>query len=165
MILRALTLAGGVLGGALASQFPEYAQQYAQRLGGAVNALTEVVADFDASAAAEGLTREAALAQMTGSAFVERRQADMRRTFARHARLSEDLAVLQSAGPFLRAYHASRMTDRDVAQATYRAFVPAVPLSLTGAVFALGGLLLGIGVMRLGARLCLWPVKRLRRAT
>ena len=165
MILRALTLAGGLLGGALASQFPEYSQQYIQRLGGAVDALGEVVADFDASAAAEGLSREAALTQMTGTAFVERRQADMRRAFARHAQLSDDLAVLQSAGPFMRAYRAHRMTDRDVAQATYAAFVPAVPLSPTGAVFATGGMLLGMGSVRLVAGLFLWPIKRLRRAT
>ncbi|MEO1364377.1 MAG: DUF2937 family protein, partial [Pseudomonadota bacterium] len=61
MIARALMLAGGFAGAALTSQFPEYSQQYTQRLGGAVDALAEVVADFDASARAEGLSREAAL--------------------------------------------------------------------------------------------------------
>ncbi|WP_254684706.1 DUF2937 family protein [Sulfitobacter sp. JL08] len=87
MITRTLVLAGGVASAATLSQFPEYAQQYTQRLGGAVDALGQVVADFDASAAAEGLTREQALAQMTGTAFVERRRDDMQRSFARHARL------------------------------------------------------------------------------
>ena len=61
MIVRALVLAGGVLGAASVSQFPEFSQQYTQRLGGAVDALGQVVADFDASAAAAGLDREAAL--------------------------------------------------------------------------------------------------------
>ena len=61
MIIRALTLVGSLIAGAGASQFPEFSQQYAQRLGGAVGALSEVVADFDASAVAEGLTRPQAL--------------------------------------------------------------------------------------------------------
>ena len=47
MITRTLVLAGGVAGAAILSQFPEYAQQYTQRLGGAVDALGQVVADFD----------------------------------------------------------------------------------------------------------------------
>ena len=46
MIIRAITLAGGLAVGAGASQFPEFSQQYAQRLGGAVDALGEVVRGF-----------------------------------------------------------------------------------------------------------------------
>ena len=61
MIVRAITLAGGLAVGAGTSQFPEFSQQYAQRLGGAVDALSEVVADFDTSAVAEGLSRSEAL--------------------------------------------------------------------------------------------------------
>ncbi len=34
MLLRAITLAGGIVGAAGMSQFPEYSQQYVQRLGG-----------------------------------------------------------------------------------------------------------------------------------
>ena len=73
MIVRAITLAGGLAVGAGTSQFPEFSQQYAQRLGCAVDALSEVVADFDTSAAAEGLSRSEALVQMTGADFIERR--------------------------------------------------------------------------------------------
>ncbi len=83
MILRALTLAGGVAGAAVTSQFPEYSQQYLQRLGGAVDALHEVVADFDASAQAVGLSRSDALAQMTGTAFMERRRAEIAEAIAK----------------------------------------------------------------------------------
>ena len=142
MILRALTLAAGLTGAAAFSQFPEYSQQYMQRLGGAVDALQQVVADFDASAAAEGLTREAALAQMTGSAFVERRRADMIRTLDRHARLRADLDVMRGAGPFMRAYHLARL-DGQIAQAAWRDFRPAAPLTVAGAVFGGTGFLVG----------------------
>lgn len=67
MIVRTLTLVAALSAGAATSQFPEFSQQYAQRLGGAVDALAEVVADFDASAQAEGLTRTQALEQMQGT--------------------------------------------------------------------------------------------------
>ncbi|MEP1520778.1 DUF2937 family protein [Ascidiaceihabitans sp.] len=163
MILRALTLAGGLAAGAATSQFPEFSQQYAQRLGGAVDALSQVVADFDASAAQEGLTRSAALDQMNGTAFVERRRKDMERTFDRHAKLSADLDALQGQGPFTRAYHAARMTDGDVAGAAWDNFQPALPLNFAGAVFAGVGFL--AGMIGLGAVLAVlrWPLRFMRR--
>jgi hypothetical protein len=144
MIIRAMTLAGGLAAGAGASQFPEFSQQYTQRLGGAVDALSEVVADFDASAAAEGLTRPEALEQMKGADFIERRRDDMVRTFDRHTALSEDLKLLSEAGPFTRAYHAARFTDGDVASAAWEVFQPAVPLNFAGAVFAGFGFFAGL---------------------
>ena len=165
MIARALMLAGGFAGAALTSQFPEYSQQYTQRLGGAVDALAEGVADFDASARAEGLSREAALDQMVGAAFIERRQADMRRPFTRHARLSADLTALQGAGPFTRAWHAYRLTDREVARAARDAYQPALPLTFAGLTFALAGFAGGLAAIWAILRLILWPFAgRARRA-
>jgi hypothetical protein len=160
LILRALTLAVGVIAGAGASQFPEFSQQYAQRLGGAVDALGEVVADFDASAAAEGLDRPQALAQMTGTDFLERRRSDMQRTFDRHAALSEDLKLLRDAGPFTRAYHGARFSDRDVALAAWNVYEPAVPLTFAGALFAGFGFF--VGLFSMGALLAVlrWPFNR-----
>ncbi|AXI48949.1 DUF2937 domain-containing protein [Sulfitobacter sp. SK012] len=147
MILRALTLAGGLAGATATSQFPEFSQQYIQRLGGAVDALSEVVADFDASAAAEGLTRTAALSQMQGTAFLERRRSDMTRSFARLDTLRADLAEVQDHGPFMRAYNLPRLTDRDIAQAAWAAYQPALPLNFAGAIFAgIGFVLGGLGV-------------------
>ena len=141
MIARMLTLATSVAGGLFAAQLPEFSQQYVQRLGGAVDALTEVVADFDASARAEGLTREAALTELEGTDFLERRQQDMRRTFARHARLSGQLDRLESAPAATRVTAIIRAPDRDVAQATYAAFRPAVPTTSEGLLFGGGGFL------------------------
>ena len=153
MILRILTLAGGLAGAAGVSQFPEYSQQYLQRLGGAVDELSRVVADFDASAAAEGLSREAALAQMVGTDFVERRRADMERTIDRHDRLSADLAALRGTSPFQRAVQPQRFTDRELAQRAWDDFKPAVPVTVEGLSFAgigfLGGALILSGLIRL----------------
>jgi hypothetical protein len=159
-MIRALILAGGVAGAAGLSQFPEYSQQYNQRLAGAVDELSRVVADFDASAAAEGLSREAALAQMVGTPFVERRQADMRRSFDRHARLSADLSALQNAGPFMRAYHAARLTDREIAARAWGDFRPALPLDFAGILFGLAGFVMGGGVTAFVLALARWPLRR-----
>jgi hypothetical protein len=164
MITRTIVLAGGVAGAAMLSQFPEYAQQYTQRLGGAVDALGQVVADFDASATAEGLSREQALAQMTGTAFVERRRDDMRRSFDRYARLRADLDALNAAGPFMRAYHGTRLTDPDIAGAALEAFKPAVPVTFEGAIFAGVGFGIGAGGMRVILALLRVPWRRRRTA-
>lgn len=143
MLMRAAVLAGGVTGAAGLSQFPEYAQQYQQRLGGAVDALSVVVADFDASATEAGLTRDAALDQMTGTEFIENRQADMRRTIDQHAVLNGLLVELRNRGPFEQLALAPRMVDPDIARAAMEDFKPAVPLTATGAGFAAIGFGLG----------------------
>ncbi|MFL4471989.1 DUF2937 family protein [Tateyamaria armeniaca] len=160
MILRAFMLATGVLGGASASQFPEFAQQYTQRLGGAVDALGKVVADFDASAADAGLSREAALSQMQGTDFLDARRRDMTRTFARYDTLREDLVVLEKSGPFMRAYHAARMTDEDVARAALEAYKPAVPLDMAGVSFAGAGFLAGLVAFWAALKILAWPFRR-----
>ena len=147
MILRALTVAAGLAGASVTSQFPEFSQQYAQRLGGAVDELATVIADFDASAAASDLTRTEALAQLQGTDFLARRRADMERTIDRHADLSEALTALQNAGPFMRAYQLRHFTDRDIATRAYEAYQPAVPLTLEGGVFAGVGFLGGAGLL------------------
>ena len=162
MILRALMLAGGLAGAATTSQFPEFSQQYLQRLGGAVDALGAVVADFDASAAAADLSREAALAQIQGTAFLDGRRVDMTRTIERQRDLAADLKALEGEGPFMRAYNAARFTDPQIAKAAWDIYRPALPLNFAGVTFAAGGFLLGLlllgGIMRLLA----WPFRRAR---
>ena len=159
MILRAAIFAVSLSGALGAAQFPAFSQQYLQRLGGAVDALDQVVADFDASAAALGLSREEALAQMSGSAFVEARRTDMQRTFERHAVLRADLTVLSGHGPFMRAYHAARMTDGEVARGAWSAFRPSLPLTPATGIFALTGFF----VTWLALRGMLWLLPASRR--
>ena len=148
MMLRALILAGGVLGAAGASQFPEFSQQYVQRLGGAVDELSRFVGEFDADARALGLTRDAALQDLArGSEMGQSRAATMTKTLARHDLLSTNLATLRQAGPFTRAYNAALLTDGEIARAAWSDYRPAIPLTFEGAVFAGVGLLAGLGVL------------------
>ncbi len=146
-MLRTLTFMVGLTGAFGSAQLPEFSQQYAQRLGGAVDALSEVVNDFDASAAAAGLTRPQALQQMEGSAFLEKRRADMEVTFERHAALQDQLVQFSDAGPFVRSYRLLQ-ADRGVVRATASLYRPALPLTTTGAIFALFGFLLAGGLLQ-----------------
>ena len=134
-------------------------------MGGAVDALHEVVADFDASAQAVGLSRSDALAQMTGTAFMARRRTDMAETFARYDALDTALTRLQGQGPFMRAYHLSQMSDPQIARAAWQEFQPAVPLNFAGVIFASVGFVaggLGLGLL---LRLLRTPFRRRRPLT
>lgn len=142
-MIKILSLAAGLTGAAIFSQFPAFSQQYVQRLAGQVDALTEVVLDFDTSALAAGFGREEALRQMTGTDFLTARQSDMRETFARHARLSGDLAAVRAATPMQRLMMPQRFTDVELAKAAYADFSPAVPLNSAGAVAAGAGAIAG----------------------
>ena len=143
-----INLSGGAIMLVAASQFPEFSQQYVQRLGGAVDELRLVVADFDKSAAGVGMTREEALASMTGNAFQEARRGDMTRSFTRLTRLEGDLVALQSADAFTRLRHVARFSDKGIAARAWEAYRPAVPVTFDGLVFAVGGFLAGFGVFR-----------------
>ena len=54
---RTVAIVGGAALAVVLSQFPEYAQQYTQRLGGAVDELRRQTQSFDQDAAEGGLTR------------------------------------------------------------------------------------------------------------
>ena len=160
MILRALVIAGGLAGGAATSQFPEFSQQYLQRLGGAVDELQQVARDFDASARAVGLSRQDALAQMTGTPVLERRRVDMATTLNRYETLSASLARLEGQGPFMRAYYLPQMRDPQIAKAAWDAFQPAVPLNFAGVIFGGVGFLLGAIGLAVLLRIIAFPFRR-----
>lgn len=144
MILRALTLAAGLTGAAALSQFPEFSQQYAQRLGGAVDELARQVARYEADASAQDMALGAYLEALAAEGPLARTQSEnIAEDVARHARLSEALAQLQGAGPFTRARLAGWMGDRQIAARAWQAYRPAAPLTFEGAMFAGAGFLIG----------------------
>lgn len=137
MILRALTMAGAVTGAAGLSQFPEFSQQYMQRLGGAVDELGRQVEAYKADAAAGGLDLDTYLRELAQEGDKASTQAGrIRDTMSRHERLSDTLASLEGAGPFMRARLAANFSDRDIAARAYETFEPAVPATFEGAIFA-----------------------------
>ncbi|KIC29325.1 DUF2937 family protein [Leisingera sp. ANG-M6] len=145
MLARFITLASGTFGAAASSQFPEFSQQYLQRLGGAVDELRRVAAGFDADAAALGLTRQEALVQLAeGGAMGAQRAETMAGVLSRFQQLQTDLAALQDLTPLQRVLSAARFSDPEVASAAWASFQPAIPVSADGMMFAGGGVLAGI---------------------
>ncbi|KUF12017.1 DUF2937 family protein [Pseudoponticoccus marisrubri] len=148
MILRALTLAGAVTGAAGLSQFPEFSQQYMQRLGGAVDELSRQVTRYERQAEELGMEMPAMLDALAEEGPLARQQsANMWSDIRRHERLQAALAALEGAGPFMRARLATHMGDRDIAERALEAYKPALPLTFEGAVFAGTGFFAGWAVL------------------
>lgn len=159
-MIRLLALLSG-LGGAVAlSQFPEFSQQYLQRLAGQADALNAVVAEFDASATKAGLTREAALADLSGTTFRDAHQADMRAVVLRADRAGADLTLLRAATPLERLTLPQRFRDPETLSATWADFRPAVPATADGLISAAIGFVLGWGVVGGLLRLISAPFRR-----
>lgn len=142
---RALSILGGLALGFGFAQFPEYAQQYEQRLGGAVDELRIIVDDFDRGAASFGLNREDALLRYAASTdeFLQDRGLSMRMTIARYERLSADLTQLQSASAVERAQLLPRYLDSDVGARALENFQPGVPATGEALAWGLAGILVG----------------------
>lgn len=142
---RTLATLGG-LGLALGfSQFPEYAQQYEQRLGGAVDELRIITQDFDADAQKFGLSRDEALQHyaVSSDSFLVGRGVSMQRTLARYQTLRTALADLQGAGPLQRIQHLGDYLDSDIGARALAAYKPAVPVTPEGFMWAIAGFLGG----------------------
>lgn len=158
--MRIFAVAAGIVGAGAFAQFPEVSQQYVQRLAGAVDELSVVVADFDASAEAANLSREEALAELSGSTFLASRNADMTRTITRYEALSADLTMLREAGPFERLALMPTRLDGEIGARALEDFRPALPLTPTGAGFAGIGFVAGYALL---AGLVLLVVRLMRR--
>ncbi|MFN4210567.1 MAG: DUF2937 family protein [Devosia sp.] len=136
---------GGLSLAVVLSQFPEYAQQYTQRLGGAVDELRVITEDFDRAAAAGGLDRPAALARYNASNddFLAGRGTSMTATFQRYDNLSATLARIEGAGAVERLQSLPAYLDTDIGQRTLENYRPAVPVTMEGILYAGGGFILG----------------------
>ncbi len=147
--MRISGLIGGVLMAGTLSQFPEYSQQYEQRLGGAVDQLAAVVADFDASAARAGLSRDQALQTYdeTGEPFLADRSRDMQATFARFEKLSAHLDALETAGPVEKVTAFASYYDAEIGSRALENYEPAVPVTAEGFIWAGLGLIGGYGAV------------------
>jgi hypothetical protein len=157
-LLRRIALAVGLLCGLLATQAPEFAQQYRQRLAGAVDELARVVARFDAEAGAEQMTPEAAIARLEANpdTLARERGADMAEDKARLARLQYALSASAEGGALRRLAGLLKSYDPAIARRAWADFEPAVPTSFEALAVGLVGWALGWA----GAHLLAWPVRR-----
>ncbi len=161
---RAVALAGGIAGAVALSQFPEFSQQYLQRLSGAVDELRVVTLAFDTTARASGLSREQALQQIAGSSFQDNLRRDLAASFSRYDRLNADYQALAEATPLQRLARFWHFRDPDLVARTWAHFRPAVPVTADGLIMAAigfgAGWALAGGLLALLAR----PFRRRRPA-
>lgn len=142
---RSFGLLGGIVLALVLSQFPEYAQQYTQRVGGAVDELKTITAGFDAAATAAGLTRDQALARYESSpdSFLAGQGTSMAASFARYQSLSLTLDEIRNADAWDRFRNLPRYFDSDIGRRTLDDFKPALPVTEEGFLYAAIGFVLG----------------------
>jgi hypothetical protein len=150
-VIRTLGLALGLLGGVIAAQGPEFAQQYAQRLGGTVDELRRSVQSLEADARATGNSRDGAVDRLRGNAdaLVARRGEAARSDIERLARLSaQQQALAEATSPLGKLVAVIRDPDLSLARATYQDYSPALPTTTDGIVAGLLGFLASWGGWR-----------------
>jgi hypothetical protein len=160
-----LSVVGGLALGLGLSQFPEYAQQYTQRLGGAVDELRIITEEFDAAAGAAGLTREAAIERYgaVDDDFIEGRGQSMWRTFVRYAELSAMLEEIRGADAAERVTLLPKFMDTEIGARALENFQPAVPVTAEGLAYGGTGFLIGYLISSGLIRFIMLPFRRRER--
>ena len=154
---RIIASIAGIALAVVLSQFPEYAQQYTQRLGGAVNELRIVTERFDREASDAGLDRQQALARYEASSdqFLAGRGSGEAANFVRYEQLQQTLARIQNADALERFQSLPAYLDSDIGVQTLQNYKPAMPVTVEGILYAGAGFLIGFllmsGIWRFGA--------------
>lgn len=149
MLMRRFALAFSVILGVLMSQLPEYAQQYRQRLGGAIDELSRIVTQFESEAGAQGLAAADAISRLRENSDILARQRgqSMQDIIVRRDNLTAQREAFQSAGSLSRLGVLARNFDATIARNAYADFEPAVPVTTEGFVSGLIGFILGGGLI------------------
>ena len=160
MLFRRFALAIGLVLAALASQLPEFTQQYRQRLGGALDELRTMVAQFDRDAADQSLTPDQAVARLSGSAdpLVQGRGRAAAEVASRAARLQRQREAFATSGPLSEYAVLAEDFDTEIARHALSDFRPALPVTTGGFVAAALGFLVGWTLTHLAGR----PLRRRR---
>jgi uncharacterized protein involved in exopolysaccharide biosynthesis len=163
-LFRTLTLIMGLLA---FSQAPEFMQQYRQRLGGALDELSRLVAEFDQDAGLEGLDRTQALTSYltSNNEFLARRGVRAQEMFARQATLRSHAQDLQQAGLISGLMAVADLHDAALLQNSWADYRMAVPVTPDGVVIAAAGACTGWVLGGILAWLITLPFRRRRTAT
>jgi hypothetical protein len=161
VIRQGLVLALALGGGVATSQLPEFSQQYRQRIGGAIEELARIVAEFDADAGENGLTREQALELHTRSSeqLFRSRGESMQGTIERYQTLLRQRADFEAHPPLLQPLV---LVDSDpvTLTGTWRDFRPAVPVTTAGLAWGVAGCALAALIAGAIAAFLKWSWRR-----
>lgn len=131
----------GLVGATLLSQFPEYFQQYVQRLGGRLDEVTAQVTALDRRAAEAGKPTADYIRglQLHRDADVRREGTELRALVQRRVTLADSYQVLTHTDRWWRAGSFAEHFDWDVAASTLTAYQPGVPVTAESAVYSGAG--------------------------
>ncbi len=160
-MIRTLAMFGGLAGAVALSQFPEFTQQYMQRLSGARTELQVITTGFDLTAKAAGYTRDEALEKMSGSDFQNDLRDQMQDNFNRFDRLDASYAALKGTEPLVRLTKLWHFRDVDLVERTWNEYRPAVPVTADGLLCAGIGYVGGWLIVSLLLGAFLRPFRRL----
>lgn len=135
-----------ITGAAGLSQFPEFFQQYLQRLGGRLDQAVVQENRITAAARDHGLNIETYVRRLLSSADpVARSEAqNVSAALADADRLRASHDALTSATLYERPVVLTQYFDENLARATFDHFVPAMPVSIEGLVYAGVGMVIGL---------------------
>lgn len=150
IISKLITISVTVAGLSIFSQAPEFAQQYRQRLGGAIDELKSVVTAFDLDAKRSNMTRDEALTSLKNSveAFPRDRGYSMEKSILRFSSLQNQSKAIEESHVLLVPLKMVQGADRQIIQNTMKSFEPAVPLNQQGLVYGGVGAFFGFLLAR-----------------
>lgn len=151
MFARLITVAVTGSAALIGAQGPEFAQQYRQRLGGAMDELKTIVTRFDGDAAAVGLDRATAIQRLRANPeeIARRQAASAIANVERFMRLEGQAAAFDKAGPLGRVGVMLGDVDPMIARRAIADYQPAIPATTEGAVAAGAAGAAGFGLMKL----------------
>ncbi|MDR1789341.1 MAG: DUF2937 family protein [Opitutaceae bacterium] len=151
-----------VLGAIVFSQAPEFMRQYLQRLGGHLDEARRILAQFKQAAAEAGASLPDYTAKLSGSddSLIAALGGKLAGVAARADALAGSEEALRTASLFKRPFVFIANLDVEIAWGALKAYRPAVPATVEGAVYAALGLCAAYAAYHLFFR---WPLKALLR--
>jgi hypothetical protein len=154
MFYRSIWLGIAAATGLATAQAPEFAQQYKQRIGGALDELRTIIADFDKDAEASGLTRDEGLAtyRKSSDSFLQARGQSMTGAMDRLALLETQQQAFATTAPLTQPLLLLKSADRKLLQGVWEDFDPGLPAGQAGFGWLAAGFLAGGGMTSLSRR-------------
>jgi len=130
--------------GALLSQFPEFYQQYLQRVGGQLDGTRLEINDLDQRAASVQSNRFQYIRRLLENSdpIVQNEGHSLARLLGRQIKLQRTFHDLNGSDPLWRSVRFAQHFNNNIAISTLYSFRPAVPITVEGAYyFSLGAFL------------------------
>jgi len=152
-----------VLGALACAQFPQYATQYIQRLGGHVDEAARNMEKYREIAKEVGKSLYQYSQHLLNSKdpAVFRTGQKIASDLERYDQLAAALKELQSAPAYKKFIVFIQNIDLDIARATLGNFTPGLPVTLEGAAYAAAGIVIGMVLYFCVSRLVILLVKKI----